>query len=139
MAPLAGRKEYAMNKNRRELINEADKLWSRLVAHGFQHRCILCGQPGTDAHHWLFKRSYLEWRWVIENGIYLCRQHHNEIGQSIGVEKLHALLMNSFPNIWSWAVKNELAENNPRPIRTSWIQGQIDTMKKTADILGIKR
>ena len=63
---------------RKLLIRQADRLWSKIIAYDFNQRCVLCGEPGTDAHHWAFGRSTLMYRWNIMNGVYMCRKCHDE-------------------------------------------------------------
>jgi hypothetical protein len=55
-----------------------DRLWSLAVRGRDGHRCRMhCGRNGTDAHH-IHGRSHKGTRWVLDNGITLCRQDHQE-------------------------------------------------------------
>ena len=66
---------------------EADKMWS-LAVRLRDGRCLICGKvglprksdglrvKGLDAHH-LVGRSNLNYRFDLENGITLCKYHHN--------------------------------------------------------------
>ena len=62
----------------KEIIRLNDRLWSRIIAHRFSQRCLLCGQPGCDAHHWLYRRGVMIHRWTISNGVYVCRPCHEK-------------------------------------------------------------
>ena len=125
-----------MKNNRRELMLAADKLWSRLVAHGFRHRCIACGQPGIDSHHWLYRRSVHQYRWVLENGIYMCRLCHNAVVQEEGFRyRLRKKIETDYPHLDKWARSRPLLVSRPLP--TPWIEERVADMKHTAEILGI--
>ncbi len=41
--------------------------------------CALCGERATESHHIVY-RSHLSPRalWIVENGIALCKKHHDE-------------------------------------------------------------
>lgn len=60
---------------RKELINELDKLWSKLVKER-DGKCVICGSlVRLNAHH-IFSRSNFGTRYDINNGITLCWAHH---------------------------------------------------------------
>ena len=52
-----------------------DRKWSKRVVEKAENRCQYCGKEGSDPCH-IIPRKYLKTRWVIENGICLCREHH---------------------------------------------------------------
>ena len=69
--------------NKQKLKAECDALWSKIVRTKADRRCqgitltlAPCQRAGTDAHH-ILSRKYTATRWIIENGLCLCRQHHN--------------------------------------------------------------
>jgi len=80
---------------------QADILWHRLVAYQFNQRCAMCGRPGTDPHHWWFGRSALQYRWDINNGIYLCRKCHDEVKTK--PDKVLDMIAERYPVLWAWS------------------------------------
>jgi len=78
-----------------------DKLWSALVAHEFDYRCFMCGQPGADAHHWVYGRNTHKYRWCIKNGIYLCRICHDKARADNG-QALETALAKRNPKLIEW-------------------------------------
>lgn len=55
---------------------ERDKKWSRAIKERDNHTCKWCGMHGNDPAH-ILGRRYLLLRWVLENGICLCRKCHS--------------------------------------------------------------
>ena len=41
-------------------------------------KCQVCGEIADDVHHLWHKGAFPEWRWVLENGVSLCRVHHSQ-------------------------------------------------------------
>ena len=52
-----------------------DILWELSVKRRDHYRCKVCGSEGTDAHHILSRRNSGV-RWMLDNGITLCRECH---------------------------------------------------------------
>jgi hypothetical protein len=126
-----------MNLSKRtQLIRECDRLWHLLVAHAFRHRCIMCGLPGTDPHHWCYIRSILQYRWTLENGVYMCRLCHNAAEQDPGHSRLYLKIQQSYPHLWRW--KERQPPLVSRPISTWQITGILANMHITADTAGVK-
>ena len=90
-----------MNPERKKLFLRADKVWSRIVGYQFNQHCILCGRPGTDAHHWLYIRSILQYRWNLSNGVYTCRICHSDVDRL--PELLLEKIAKDYPEIWTWS------------------------------------
>ncbi len=80
-----------------------DILWSRIVRTLAEFKCVECGKNTgqVDAHHWIGRR-YKATRWLIENGVCLCHQCHQEMDdfpkfrkdverKQIGTEKLEQI------------------------------------------------
>ena len=40
------------------------------------HLCVICGQPGKDAHHIIERRLFSDGGYYISNGATLCEEHH---------------------------------------------------------------
>lgn len=40
------------------------------------HRCVVCGNPGVDAHHILERRLWSDGGYYLENGATVCAEHH---------------------------------------------------------------
>jgi hypothetical protein len=121
--------------NRAQLIRECDRIWHLLVAHGMLHRCIVCGKPGTDPHHWRYIRSILQYRWSLENGVYMCRLCHNGVEQRIVLAKLYEIIKEHFPQLWAWGDSRPPLKSEP--VRTSGIEETLARLKNTASKLGI--
>ena len=124
-----------MNKNRVKLIRECDRLCHLLCAHSFLHRCILCGQPATDPHHWLKIRSILTYRWTLQNLVYMCRQCH--AGAESDHVPLYRKIKADYPHLWAWGENQPPLKN--RPISTWQIGDILASLQHTADQLEIKR
>ena len=123
-----------MNKNRGKLIRVCDHLCSLLTAHGFLHRCIMCGLPGSDTHHWRYIRSILVYRWDLENLVYMCRVCHNEAERNH--MPLYLKIKADYPRLWNWyLIQPPLVS---RPISTWQIKDILAGLQRTADALGVK-
>ena len=61
--------------NRQRLILDCDHLWSEIIKLNYKGRCGLCGAIGQDPHHIARKKGQM--RWLIPNGIWLCRKCHS--------------------------------------------------------------
>jgi hypothetical protein len=116
------------------LIRRADSIWSRLICHKFKGRCMVCGRPGDDSHHWAFSRSIRGYRWVILNGIYLCRQDH-QWAEENKAEFRRIVGMNC-PERWAWYLEQEPL--TVEPFHACKIQGQYDSLKAEALRVGLK-
>lgn len=125
-----------MNKNRGDLIRQCDRLCHLLCAHSFLHRCILCGQPGTDPHHWNYPRSILAYRWTLENLVYMCRICHNEVEQNFSKKRLFLKIKLDYPHLWSW--REARPPLNSQPISTLGIEWVLEKLQSTAVMLGVK-
>lgn len=40
------------------------------------HKCVICGQPGQDAHHIIERRLWSDGGYYLSNGATLCGEHH---------------------------------------------------------------
>jgi len=85
----------------RLLISYCDALASKLTCAEFGGRCIICGLPGTDCHHWAFKRGIRKYRWRLENLVWICRKDHDEV-KIDGGEKVMNEIMTSYRHKWEW-------------------------------------
>lgn len=53
------------------------------------HKCVICGEPGQDAHHILERRLFDNGGYYLANGATLCGKHHIEAEQTtLTVEKI---------------------------------------------------
>jgi len=86
------------------MFRKMDRLWGLLVAHQFSHRCITCGLPGTDPHHWAYVRSIYMYRWHLNNGVYTCRLCHNKATQNNN-QILKVLIEKDYPALWKWSIE----------------------------------
>ena len=65
-------------------LENIDALWSRLIKKRDGQRCVICGcRRDLEAHH-LTSRLHMATRWLLENGVTLCQEHH-----TIGQEAAH--------------------------------------------------
>lgn len=49
--------------------------WSKVVLLRGNYKCAYCGGEGTDPSH-IVSRRKRKTRYILENGICLCRKHH---------------------------------------------------------------
>ena len=55
---------------------KVDTLWSRLVKERDGYKCIICGKTeNLNSHHLYGKKSH-RMRYLLDNGVTLCRYHH---------------------------------------------------------------
>lgn len=47
------------------------------------HKCVICGEKGKDAHHILERRLFSDGGYYIDNGSTLCEKHHLEAEMTI--------------------------------------------------------
>lgn len=66
------------SKALKDLMLEADRLWSQAVHKLYHDRCAYSGMYGTDPHH-VFKRKHKATRWNVDNGILLSRTIHRRV------------------------------------------------------------
>lgn len=52
-----------------------DRKTSKAIAERDDYKCRWCSRPGCDHAH-ILSRRFLLTRWVLENGIWMCREHH---------------------------------------------------------------
>ncbi len=62
------------------------------------HRCVICGAPGQDAHHIMERRLFPDGGYYLDNGATLCGYHHleaestdlspEEIREAAGITKI---------------------------------------------------
>ena len=57
-----------------------DEAWSLIIRGRVGNKCELCGETNKrlHAHHWVGRR-YKATRWLLDNGICLCHQCHQDI------------------------------------------------------------
>ena len=110
-------KEKNLKKKRKpsselkKLRTECHVLWSRAVKVRDGSQCRVCGNTnGLQSHHIFSDRMHGSMRYLINNGIALCFQHHYPLGHSypcvmrenivraIGVETYKSLENLAFPN-----------------------------------------
>jgi len=113
----------------RKLIGLADSLCSKLINFEFQGRCIVCGRPGTDCHHWAFSRSIRKYRWRLENLVWMCRGDHDRVKVD-GGEELELAIMKYCPQRHAW--KDNLPPLTVEPFGNYKIQLQYDYLKSVA-------
>jgi len=56
--------------------SEKDKDWGAEVKENAEGMCEMCGDCGCDPHH-AVKRRFLKTRWILINGVWLCRKCHS--------------------------------------------------------------
>jgi len=57
-------------------LKARDKRWSLAVKEKYDYLCFYCGAEGTDPAHIIGKGRSKKTRYVLENGICLCRKCH---------------------------------------------------------------
>ena len=69
-----------MTKKKKQLMERLDVLWSKAVRITANNKCKVpgCYETCVDPHH-IIRRSHKATRWILSNGICLCRKHHRFI------------------------------------------------------------
>lgn len=62
---------------KRARLVSADAKWSRAVRAWYWGECAIGRHAATDAHHLFGKKAYPRLRHDVENGVALCRHHHD--------------------------------------------------------------
>ena len=99
-----------MRSRSSSLEAECDRLWQRVIRKLWRGRCAICGQPGSEGHH-LIKRRHMQFRHDPDNGVYLCRHHHDqaETRQRAFLKELER----TNPEIVGWLARAEVASRKP--------------------------
>jgi hypothetical protein len=65
---------------KRPSVVKADAAWAKAVREKYGDRCFhfWCTSPAMDTHHIIGKKAHPRLRYVVENGLAMCREHHNE-------------------------------------------------------------
>ena len=113
----------------RLLISYCDALASKLTCAEFGGRCIVCGRPGTDCHHWAFRRGIRKYRWRLENLVWMCRGDHEAVKVD-GGEELELAIMKYCPQRHAW--KDNLPPLTVEPFPNFKIQLQYEFLKSVA-------
>jgi hypothetical protein len=58
------------------LRDMADQLWSKAVKADWSHKCAICGRGDSLNSHHLIPRTHQATRYLLRNGISLCKHHH---------------------------------------------------------------
>ena len=63
---------------KKKFKEEATKLWAARVKNNANNICEIpnCGKTNCEAHHLISKGSHPHLRYVLENGICVCNNHH---------------------------------------------------------------
>ena len=75
---ISRRVRIARQSAKRGQVLKADREWAEKVKVGGLCQYGRCIQLCTDAHHIYGKRAYPRLRYDMDNGIALCRVHHEE-------------------------------------------------------------
>lgn len=62
------------------LKQKRDQRTSKAVAKKYENMCVWCGQEGSDHAH-IIPRRFLLTRWLLKNGLWMCRKHHQLFDQ----------------------------------------------------------
>ena len=73
--PFYKSRAQANQKAIKSLKLECDKLWSLLIRSN--GKCEICGTTQNLQAHHMITRARLSTRWMEENGVCLCSDHHN--------------------------------------------------------------
>jgi predicted restriction endonuclease len=57
-----------------------DRLWKEVVSRRHNYRCAICKSKIIDVHHIVGRYAFV--RFDPENGICLCRKHHNQVHEA---------------------------------------------------------
>ena len=117
------------------LIQYADSLWSKLICNEFGGRCIACGGPAEDAHHWKFGRSIRKYRWNLNNGVWMCREDHSHLDSWRYGSKFGSIVMMNCPEKWVWG--ENLPPLKVEPFGHYKIQCQYEFLKAEALRVGL--
>jgi hypothetical protein len=112
--PIArgGRPPHQRETPRAAALREGDALWRRLVkarAGGVcERRDLTCCGP-LDAHHLFRKKTTPQIRLVLENGVALCRRHHDEahLNSEAFAEWFRLRNPEAFERLWGHAISRK--------------------------------
>jgi len=113
----------------RLLISYCDALASKLTSFEFGGRCIVCGRPGTDCHHWAHGRSVRKYRWNLNNLVWICRKDHDFVRYDNGAA-VKDEVRKSYPDRWKWF--ESLQPIGGEPFGNYKIQLQYEFLKSVA-------
>ena len=87
----------AMAKRREPAPSTMQSWWHKAVFAQKGDRCLWpdCHESAVDAHHYVHKR-YGMLKYDVDNGVPLCRLHHNEADREYGREILRAFVRVSY-------------------------------------------
>ena len=57
-------------------MSARDTRWGKTVKKEWFSICCICGDKGSDPHH-IFPRGIQATKYIIKNGLWLCRNCHN--------------------------------------------------------------
>lgn len=60
--------------------------WAAAVKLQNDEKCEWCGQPEVDPCH-IIPRKFVRTRYLLQNGLSFCRNHHNEFDRDIKFRK----------------------------------------------------
>ncbi|MEI6950460.1 HNH endonuclease [Paraflavisolibacter sp. H34] len=62
-------------KNKQPVLLTRDQ-FREAVFQRDHHKCVICGEPGVDAHHILDRKLFADGGYYLDNGATLCSRHH---------------------------------------------------------------
>jgi len=117
-----------MNKKKKKLKREADKLFYQVCLLK-NPKCLLCGRPANQVHHFFPKSRYAHLRYELDNGISLCQACHFQLTH---VDKsLSGKIVALKSKRWYNKLEKK-AKQKPPPsfLNIEWYQKQIEKLKK---------
>lgn len=123
-------KNKKISKNLKQLLRkEADKLWWEAVIKKFGKRCVICGKPAIDCHHFFPKRLYPAVRFEIDNGVPLCRgchfAHHFK-----GDPTIHKKIIEQRGKKWYDRIEKKAKEPRSSYLSIEWYKKNVESLKK---------
>ena len=115
-------------KNHKKLLrDEADYLWRRAVIEKYGNKCVICGEPAQDIHHFVSRGKSLALRVCVENGVPLCRKHHFLFHYR--PDKFTGILI-AFQRGKEWIDFLEEKRKEKPQMTVQWLESVIEKLKK---------
>jgi len=110
------------------LEKKAVRLWQEAMRIMWCGRCGVCKAPGHAGHH-IIPRDYLDAKFSLFNGIYLCTPCHNNV-ELLPDSYILGILNERYPYLYEWHITNKpiIMKSNTWH-NTQFFKDSIDNLK----------
>ncbi len=109
-------------------------LWTAIIYKKYYGQCIVCGSPANDAHHIFPKGAYPHMKLDINNGVMLCRDHHDAYHSKQDINVLQAIIEAIGQKEYK---KLKLLSQQNIKVNEKWLDKQIKILETAAKHYGI--